>query len=151
MERDVTHRGTCDRAMTSETSVRRADVVKRFGFNTPPQDWRDGASAGALGNRKARTESSPIARQAMQTNGRHETSASQGFAGDPDDNYAECAGAVYVLEHTGATWSQRSYLRASNTQTSGLFGRSAALSDDGLPFDTRAPASGAMFVYEPRD
>ena len=47
------------------------------------------------------------------------------------DDSAQSAGAVYVFTRTGATWSQKAYIKGSNTDAGDLFGYSVGLSDDG--------------------
>ena len=47
------------------------------------------------------------------------------------DNSADNAGAVYVFGRSGGSWSQRAYVKASNTRTGDWFGYSVALSGDG--------------------
>ena len=56
-----------------------------------------------------------------------EASAATGNNGDPDDNTAIDAGAAYVFQRSGGTWSQIRYLKASNTDAGDFFGWSAAL------------------------
>ncbi len=69
-----------------------------------------------------------------------EGSAATGVNGNQADNSIPQAGAVYVFTRTDTTWTQRAYLKASNTgrATSGdqigdgdQFGYSVAVSDDG--------------------
>jgi hypothetical protein len=50
---------------------------------------------------------------------------------DPSLNDASSAGAMYIFDRNGVTWSQTSYVKASNTETRDNFGVSVALSDDG--------------------
>jgi len=47
------------------------------------------------------------------------------------DNSANWAGAVYVFSHSGGTWVQQAYVKASNAERSNWFGASVALSNDG--------------------
>ena len=47
------------------------------------------------------------------------------------DNSASSAGAVYVFTRTGTSWSQESYLKASNTDEADEFGVRVALASDG--------------------
>ncbi|MEM9454017.1 MAG: hypothetical protein AAGF11_07550 [Myxococcota bacterium] len=56
-----------------------------------------------------------------------------------DDDTAPYAGAVYVFERTGGTWSQQAYVKASNTDASDHFGFSVALSADGNTLVVGAP------------
>jgi len=60
-----------------------------------------------------------------------EASAAAGIDGDQLDNTAFGAGAVYVLVRSGTTWTQQSYVKASNPGSSDAFGRSVTLSGDG--------------------
>jgi len=48
-----------------------------------------------------------------------------------DNNLAEAAGAVYVFDRTGGSWSQQAYIKASNTEAVDFFGTSLALSNGG--------------------
>jgi hypothetical protein len=79
---------------------------------------------------------------------RSEASAATGIDGDQADNAAPGAGAVYVLARSGATWTQQSYVKASNTETGDQFGWSVALSGDGaaLAVGTYAEDSAATGV-----
>src|SRR5258708_11942984 len=45
----------------------------------------------------------------------YEASAAKGIDGDQNDKSIPQAGAVYVFTRSGATWSQQSYIKASNT------------------------------------
>ncbi len=47
------------------------------------------------------------------------------------DNSADQAGAVYVFVHSGGSWSQQAYIKASNAGENDWFGESIALSGDG--------------------
>jgi hypothetical protein len=95
-----------------------------------------------------------------------EASAATGIGGDPADNTAPGAGAVYVFTRSGTAWTQRAYIKASNTGTGDFFGSSVALSDDGNtlavgatreasaatgvggdPADNTAPGAGAVYVF----
>jgi len=60
-----------------------------------------------------------------------EASAVTGIGGNQTDNSVPNAGAVYVFTHTGTTWSQQAYVKASNTGARDFFGYSVALSADG--------------------
>jgi hypothetical protein len=60
-----------------------------------------------------------------------EDSAATGIDGNQADNLAPDAGAIYVFTRSGATWSQRAYVKASNTDAGDFFGYPAALSNDG--------------------
>lgn len=60
-----------------------------------------------------------------------EASGARGINGKQADHSAGGAGAAYVYQRSGGTWSQRAYLKASNTDAGDLFGASIALSGDG--------------------
>ena len=105
----------------------------------------------------------------------YEASAAKGIDGDQTDNSIPQAGAVYVFTRSGATWSQQSYIKASNTGEKGTakvpdegdqFGFSLALSADGNTLaagaisedsaakgingdqnDNSAQSSGAVYVF----
>jgi hypothetical protein len=60
-----------------------------------------------------------------------EDSAATGINGDQADNSALSAGAVYLFERQGGTWSQQAYVKPSNTGAGDLFGYSMSLTADG--------------------
>ncbi len=60
-----------------------------------------------------------------------EDSGALGIDGDQDDDTATNAGAVYLFTRDGETWSQRAYVKASNTEAFDEFGSSLSLSRDG--------------------
>lgn len=59
-----------------------------------------------------------------------EASSATGVGGNQSDNSMVSAGAVYVFTRSGTTWSQRSYIKASNTNAGDYFGAAVALSSD---------------------
>ncbi len=59
-----------------------------------------------------------------------ENSSATGVNGDQSDNSAANSGAAYVFVRTGGTWSQRAYLKASNTDALDRFGFSVGVSGD---------------------
>ena len=77
-----------------------------------------------------------------------ETSGATGVDGDQTDQSASNAGAVYMFMRLDGPWSQRAYVKASNTGTGDEFGTSVALSGDGTLLAVGAPfeASGATGV-----
>ncbi len=99
-----------------------------------------------------------------------EDSAAVGsIGGDQSDNNATDSGAVYAFDVQAGVWSQRSYIKASNTAGASDYGHALALSFDGrqlavgasgesnagLGFggnafndDVSAPASGAVYMLE---
>ncbi|MGQ9926872.1 MAG: FG-GAP repeat protein, partial [Chloroflexaceae bacterium] len=82
-----------------------------------------------------------------------------GNPADPNDNSAPNAGAAYVFMRSGATWTQRGYLKAANVQAEDLFGTSTAISGNtvvvGAPYEDgsgptpneNAPNAGAAYVF----
>src|SRR5439155_9843308 len=59
-----------------------------------------------------------------------EDSNATGVNGNQSDNSATNSGAAYVFARSGTNWSQRAYLKASNTATLDYFGSSVAVSSD---------------------
>jgi len=88
-----------------------------------------GASPGHTGNSIA------ISRDGltMAIGAAHESGGATGIDGDPDDNSAFGAGAVYVYVRASEDdpWVQQAYVKASNTGVLDHFGSSVALSRDG--------------------
>ena len=60
-----------------------------------------------------------------------EDSNATGINGNQADNSANNSGAVYVFVRSGSTWSQETYIKASNTDALDIFGTSVSLSGDG--------------------
>jgi len=75
-----------------------------------------------------------------------EASAAIGIGGNPADNTASGAGAIYVFVRSGATWSQQAYIKASNTGAFDAFGGAVALSGDTLAVGATGEASAATGV-----
>ena len=69
-----------------------------------------------------------------------------GYIGDQDDNSATEAGAAYVFVRGGSTWSQQSYLKASNIDAYDLFGSSVAISGNTIVVGAPCEASSATGV-----
>ncbi len=67
------------------------------------------------------------------------TEAEDGASGDPHDDSAEDAGAVYVYARVGGTWSQQAYLKPSNAAPGDTFGCDLAVSADGNTLVVGAP------------
>jgi len=74
-----------------------------------------------------------------------EASKGQGVDGVQANNEAQGSGAVYLFQRTGEGWVQKTYLKASNTDSGDAFGTSVSLSGDtlaiGAPLEDSA-ASG---------
>lgn len=75
-----------------------------------------------------------------------EDSGSTGIGGDQEDDGEFCAGAAYVFEREAGSWSQRSYLKASNTQRFDSFGWDVAVSGELVAVAARSEDSGATGV-----
>ena len=60
-----------------------------------------------------------------------EDSNATGVDGDQTDNSAAASGATYVFVHSGTSWSQQAYIKASNAGVSDGFGSSVSLGEDG--------------------
>ena len=75
-----------------------------------------------------------------------EDSSAIGVDGDQSDNSAESAGAVYVFEFDGATWSQTAYVKPSNTEPLNYFGAAVAVSEDGSMMAVGAPMDWEQYV-----
>ena len=58
-----------------------------------------------------------------------EESNATGINGDENDNSVPQTGAAYVFDRVGTTWSQRSYLKATNPDPQDTFGLYLALSE----------------------
>jgi hypothetical protein len=72
-----------------------------------------------------------------------ERSNATGINGDQADNAFPSAGAVYVFNRSGSTWSQQAYVKASNTFAFNWFGSSVALSNDGNTLAVGARTEGS--------
>ncbi|EDM79208.1 PAS/PAC sensor signal transduction histidine kinase [Plesiocystis pacifica SIR-1] len=67
-----------------------------------------------------------------------EDGSSQGLGGDPNDDAASQAGAVYVYRKGAQGWAFDAYIKASNAGAADSFGRSLAVSEDGDACDRHA-------------
>jgi hypothetical protein len=94
-----------------------------------------------------------------------EDSNATGIGGDQTDNSASSSGAVYVFTHSGTTWTQQAYLKASNSEAGDYFSRvslsvdgntlavgaydehSNATGINGNQSDNSASRSGAVYVF----
>jgi len=75
-----------------------------------------------------------------------EASNATGTNGDQQDNSAQDAGAAYVFHGAGWVWAQKSYLKASNTESGDFFGTAAGLSGDTLVVGADFEASKATDI-----
>jgi hypothetical protein len=75
-----------------------------------------------------------------------EDSNATGINGVQNDNSRNNAGAVYVFTRDAGTWSQQSYIKASNTDAGDSFGTSTALFGDTLAVGANGEASKATGI-----
>jgi hypothetical protein len=95
-----------------------------------------------------------------------ENGGSKGVNGNELDQSAEDSGALYLFTRTGATWSQKAYVKAGNAKAYDEFGSAMALSRDGKLMavgargepsaakgvngnqnDNSAPGAGAVYIF----
>lgn len=91
-----------------------------------------------------------------------EDGGSCGAGGDPSDNSALQAGAVFIFHRANGAWAQQAFLKAENCEAGDEFGWALALDGDRLavgaggessstgadPADNGAWSSGAVYVFE---
>ena len=77
-----------------------------------------------------------------------EDSVARGVNGREDDDSADDSGAAYLFTRSGVAWSQRAYLKASNTEGFDEFGSAVAISGDGktMVVGARMESGGARTV-----
>ncbi len=73
----------------------------------------------------------------------HESSDATGANGDLSSNLASDAGAVYVFTRATNGWSQKTYLKASNTGSNDAFGQAVSFSADGGTLAVGAPGESS--------
>jgi hypothetical protein len=72
-----------------------------------------------------------------------EDSNARALAGNGLDSSAQRAGAAYVFGRTADSWSQRAYVKATNTDAGDAFGSAVALSGDGNTLAVGAPGESS--------
>lgn len=72
-----------------------------------------------------------------------DSSAATGIDGDPGNTAANFSGAVHVFARDNAGWTQRAYIKASNTGANDRFGSALVLSSDGQTLAVGAPNEGS--------
>jgi hypothetical protein len=75
-----------------------------------------------------------------------ESSSATGVNGNQSSDSALQAGAVYLFERTGSTWSQQAYIKASNTDSGDKFGSDVAIDGDLLVVGAEGERSNSTFV-----
>ncbi|WP_185993719.1 integrin [Variovorax sp. KBS0712] len=103
----------------------------------------------------------------MAVGAQGESSNATGVGGDQSNSASPNSGAVYVFSRQDGVWTQKAYVKASNTDASDLFGSRVALSSDGTVLavsaeredsnatgingnqaDNSATSAGAVYVFE---
>ena len=72
-----------------------------------------------------------------------EGESSSSVTSPPDDDSVPLAGAVYVFERSGTTWTQQAFIKADNIGREDLFGFSVAMSGDTIVVGARDEESSA--------
>jgi hypothetical protein len=75
-----------------------------------------------------------------------DASNATGINGNQTNRTAPSAGAAYIFERTGTTWTQRAYVKASNARENGYFGSAIALSATTLAVGSMSESSNAKGV-----
>jgi hypothetical protein len=75
-----------------------------------------------------------------------EASNATGVDGSQSDNSAAQSGAAYVFVRSGTSWTQQTYLKASNAGAGDNFGYSVAISGDTIVVGAHREASNATGV-----
>lgn len=66
-------------------------------------------------------------------------SNSRGINGEANNNLSAASGAVFIFERVNGSWSQRDYIKSSNSDLGDGFGESLSLSGDGTTLAVGAP------------
>jgi hypothetical protein len=87
-----------------------------------------------------------LSRDLLVVGARGESSTATGIDGDQRDDSALVAGAAYVFGRSGTTWSQRAYVKASNTGLRDVFGTAVAASHDAVVISAVGESSRAIGI-----
>ena len=158
--------GGGDNDHESDTSAGAVYVFVRSGSTWTQQAYIKASNAGKedwFGSRMAMSGDGNTIAVASQL----EDSGAKGINGKQNDDSAQEAGAVYVFTRSGTTWSQKYYLKGSNTEAFDEFGSSVSVNRDGRLIavgarneasaakgvngnqaDNSAPESGAVYLFE---
>ena len=120
----------CDNDRLSNTSVGAAYVFVRAGTTWTQQAYIKASNTGKEDWFASRLQISGDG-NTLAASAQLEDSNAKGINGKQDDDSAQEAGAVYFFTRTGTTWSQKAYVKGSNTKAFDEFGSSVALSRDG--------------------
>lgn len=72
-----------------------------------------------------------------------ESSDAKDINGDETNVNADFSGAAYVYKRSGAAWSQKTYIKSSNTRAYALFGYFVSLSSDGSTIAVGSPGESS--------
>lgn len=75
-----------------------------------------------------------------------ESSGAKGVPASPSDTSAPSAGAVYVFERSGTTWSQKAYVKPSYATAYASFGAAVAISGDEIAVGSPGESSTATGI-----
>src|SRR5918996_150356 len=119
--------GCAARVTAQSPSVRQVAHLKA----SNPVMYAHFGEGGALPGHTGNTVSISADGSTIAVGAPHEASAATGINGNPKDDSASNAGAVYVYTRRGNTWAQQAYVKASNAGSGDYFGSSVDLSADG--------------------
>jgi hypothetical protein len=137
----------CDNDIKTDTSAGAAYVFVRSGTTWTQQAFIKASNTGKedwFGSRlQISGDGNTLAAAAQLEDGN-----ARGINGNQNDETAEEAGAVYFFTRTGTTWSQKAYVKSSNSEAFDEFGSSVALSRDGrtMAAGARGEDSGAKGI-----
>ncbi|WP_245792043.1 FG-GAP repeat protein [Teredinibacter waterburyi] len=143
-------------------------------FNRSGQDWNYGqtlmASNKASGQQFGASVAIAANGEVLVVGAPGESSNAFGVDGDQADTSFKDAGAAYIFNLSGQQWSQDSYLKALNSDTSDRFGSSIAINGDGSliavgavgesssatalhgnEYDNSATDAGAVYTFSNED
>ncbi len=151
-----------DQTDNSAVSVGAVYVFTRAGTVWTQEEYIKASNAG-VGDHFGNAISLSTDGNVMAVGAYLEDGGATGVGGVSSDNSADSAGAGYVFTRTGTTWTEKNYIKATNTQSLDLFGVSIAISDDGnvliigaddedsnsvtSPGDNSAASAGAVYDY----
>ncbi|WP_083228503.1 hypothetical protein, partial [Veronia pacifica] len=79
----------------------------------------------------------------LAVSSKYDDSAAVGLNGDADDNSENATGAVFLYRYDNQTWTETTYIKASNTGSLDLFGDSISLSNNGERLAVGATGEGS--------
>ncbi len=146
-----------NQADNSASNAGAAYVFTRSGATWSQQAYIKASNTGA-GDQFGQCLSLSADGNTLAVTAQFEDSPATGIGGDQVSNVATDAGAAYVFQRTGATWSQVAYVKATNTEINDQYGASVAVSGDGTALavgaifedgaGNLATSSGAVYMYQ---